>query len=31
VKADSFAVKDIKKGEQVTVPRADLAAALHKQ
>jgi histidyl-tRNA synthetase len=31
MKADAFAVKDIKKGEQVTVPRLDLAAALHKQ
>jgi histidyl-tRNA synthetase len=31
VKADAFAVKDIKKGEQVSVPRRDLAAALHKQ
>jgi histidyl-tRNA synthetase len=31
VKAESFAVKNIKKGEQVTVPRADLAAALRNQ
>ena len=31
VKADAFAVKNIKKGEQVTVPRAELAAALRKQ
>jgi histidyl-tRNA synthetase len=30
VKANSFAVKDIRKGEQVTVPRADLVAALRK-
>ena len=28
VKADSYAVKDIKKGEQVTVPRAELVAVL---
>jgi histidyl-tRNA synthetase len=30
VKADAFAVKDIQKGEQVTVPRSGLAAALRK-
>jgi histidyl-tRNA synthetase len=28
LKADAFAVKNIKSGEQVTVPRTDLAAAL---
>jgi histidyl-tRNA synthetase len=28
VKSDAFAVKDIKKGEQVTVPHVELAAAL---
>lgn len=30
VKGDAFAVKDQKKGEQVTVPRGELAAALRK-
>ena len=30
VKADAFAVKDIRKGEQITVPRSGLVAALRK-